>query len=372
MSVATAPTPTAAASPAPLWLHGRNYDLWWYGAVPVILYVLLTTGSHLIGEKGPVTMYMVSSMLTGLPHNMITWLLILPKESRAYYGAGTIFGPMLLSAAVLVPTIVLFGTPAFAWALSINIAIAYYHITRQHMGLLHSCDGRYMQATGDSAIFALGRELRWLVAAVAAMCSAWKMTGGPMKLGLGIMPMQFTFWPLPQTGAWMLTGVTLMLAFRVGVVLYGLIKDGKRFPAGHALLAGMAMLSLVAAALIPNDQFFLTLALVASYHNLQYFAFCYTHHHLRAVADAGPQDLFTRWARDRKAWPWFVVPVVLGVAYGGLAMLLPPVAMAAMLNFFMLTHYFVDGNIWRRKYYPLMTRFAKGRVEEAPVEVGAA
>jgi hypothetical protein len=232
------------------------------------------------------------------------------------------------------------------------------------MGLLHSCDGRYMQATGDSAIFALGRELRWLLASVATICFAWKMTGPPMKLGLGVAPMQFTFWPLPQTAAWMLTGMTLVLAFRFGVLLLGMLKDGKRFPAGHALVGGMAMLSLIGAALIPNDQFFLSLALVASYHNLQYFAFCYTHHHLRATADPGPQDLFTRWARDRKAWPWFLVPVALGVAYGGIAYMAPPVVMAALLNFFMITHYFVDGNIWRRKNYPQMTRFAKGRVGE--------
>ena len=365
MTVATAP------SPSPLWLHSRSYELWWYAAVPAILFVAMTTASALIGEKGPITVYLLSSILTGLPHNMITWLLIMPKESRAYYGDGILFGPFVLTALVMIPTLLLFGTPAFGWALSISIVIAYYHITRQHMGLLHSCDGRYIQSTGDATITALGRELRRLVAAVAAAAFVWKLTGPPMKLGLGVVPMQFTFYPLPPTAAWMLTGGCLMLGFRFGALLYGHLRDGKRFPAPHALVGGSAIANLILAASIPNDQFFLTLALVASYHNLQYFAFCYTHHHLRAVADPGPQAFFPRSARDRRAWAWFGVPVALGVGYGLVASMTPPIVYAAMLTFFMTSHYFVDGNIWRRKYYPLMGRFGKGRVGEQPARLEA-
>lgn len=364
MTVATAPIPTTAAPP--LWLHSRRYDLWWYAAVPAMLYVLLVAGSALLGEKGPIAMYVVSSMLTGLPHNMITWLLIMPAASREYYGKGTILMPFVLSALVLAPTIALFGTPAFAWALSINTVLAYYHITRQHMGLIHSCDGRYMQATGDQSILALGRELRWLVAAVATACFVWKLTGPPLKLGLGIAPMQFMFYPLPQTAGLLVTGVVALLAFRFAVLFYANRQDGKRLPAAHLIVGGSAMANLILAALVPNDQFFLTLALVASYHNLQYFAFVYTHHHLRAVADTGPGDFFTRWARERRAWAWFALPVALGVAYGAAAYMTPPLVAAILLNGFMISHYFVDGNIWRRKFYPMMSRFAKGRVGEPP------
>jgi hypothetical protein len=364
--VSVASVPAAPSSPAPLWLHSRSYDLWWYAAVPVLLYALLVTGSVLVGEKGPLVVYLASSVLTGLPHNMITWLMIMPAESRRYYGKGLVFGPFVVTALVLLPTVLLFGTPAFGWALSINIVIAYYHITRQHQGLLHSCDGRYIQATGDTGIKAMGQELRWLVGAVAAACFVWKLTGPPMKLGLGVVPLQFTFYPVPTTGALMLTGICLLLAFRFGVLFYAHLKDGKRLPAAHLVIGGSAMANMVAAALIPNDQFFLTLALVASYHNLQYFAFCYTHHHLRAVADPGPRDLYTRWARDRRAWAWFLLPVGLGAAYGAAAFAMPPLVSAVLLNGFMISHYFVDGNMWRRKYYPLMARFSKGRVGEPP------
>lgn len=362
MSVAAAP------NPMPLWLHSRRYDLWWYAAVPAILFAVMTTASALMGERGPITVYVLSSLLTGLPHNMITWLMILPKDSRPYYGHGMLTGPILLTALVMIPTLVLFGTPAFGWALSISIVVAYYHITRQHMGLLHACDGRYIQATGDTGIALMGRELRWLVGAVAASCFVWKLTGPPMKLGLGITPLQFTFYPLPTSAGLLLTGVCGLLAFRFGVLFYGHLRDGKRFPATHALIAGSAMGNLILAASIPNDQFFLTLALVASYHNLQYFAFCYTHHHLRAVADTGPRDIFTRFARDRRAWAWFGLPVLLGVAYGAFAALTPPIVNAALLTWFMTSHYFVDGNMWRRKFYPLMARFSKGRVGE-PAEL---
>ncbi|HEY9720921.1 MAG TPA: hypothetical protein V6D47_02845 [Oscillatoriaceae cyanobacterium] len=352
-----------------LWFHSRRYDLVWYAAVPALLMAALFALSHALGPKGPIIAYMASATLTGLPHNWITWLLILPEKSRAYYGRGTLFVPFVATAIALIPTVLLFGTPLFAWALTLNISLAYYHITRQHQGLLHSCDGRYIQATGDTGVRPYSRDLRWLVGAFAAVCLAWKATGGPMQLGLGIKPMTFTLAPVPIALPLVLSAVCAFLAGRFAWNTWRRARAGKPFAKGHALIGGVAIAILGLAALVPNDQFYLTLAMVACTHNMQYFAFCYTHHHLRATADPVPNDTFTRWARARRWAPWFLVPIGLGVAFAGVCALLPPALYAFALNWFMTSHYFVDANIWRRKYYPTMGRFASGRVE--PVPVGA-
>jgi hypothetical protein len=228
---------------------------------------------------------------------------------------------------------------------------------------LHSCDGRYAAATGDQTVRAHSRDLRWLIGAVSAAAMAWKMTGAPMKLGLGITPVAFTFYPAPVFVPIALTAAAVLIAARLAYQAVQRARRGLPFPKSHALIGGMAMANLIGSALIPNDQFFLTLALVASCHNMQYFAFCYTHHHLRAAADATPNDLYTRWAREGKVVRWFVLPFALGVAYGVGSSLLPPLATTCLLTWFMVSHYFVDANIWRRKYYPLMGRFASRRID---------
>lgn len=348
-----------------LWLHTRRYDMFWYAVVPVLLLVALGGLSLVLGPRGPLTAYLASAMLTGLPHNMITWLLLLPRESRGYYQSGVLFGPFLLTSLVMVPTVLLYGTPAFAWAISLNIAIAYYHITRQHMGMLNACDGRYQQATGDTTIRALGEDMRWAIAGIAATTFAWKMTGGPMLLGLFAEPMRFVLQPIPMGIAFALTAATALPVARLLFKLMARHFAGMRFPAAHALMGGAAAANLIVASLVPNDQFFLTLALVASCHNMQYFAFCYTHHHLRAVSEPAADDAYSNWARARKWAPWFLLPIGLGVAFGVATTLVPPFWGTLLATWFMTSHYFVDGHMWRRKYYPRMGRFASGVVQPA-------
>ena len=362
-------TPPATASGA-LWLHGRTYDVVWFLVLPVVLFVLLTAVSGALGPKGPLLVYVASASFTGLPHNAITWFLTMPAHSRGYYLPGVMFWPLVVSAVLLVPTVVLFGSQAFGWALTLNILLAYFHITRQHMGLVHVADARYAQVTGDRAIHAEGYDLRAAIGALAAAAICWKATGAPMLLGLGAMQFQFAIWPLPPAVPIALTAAlawyTGRWAWRTAVRL----RAGARFPVAQAVLGGGAALHLGLAALVPNDQFFLTLALVGSCHNFQYFAFCYTHHHLRSVADPAATDLYSRLARERRWGWWAALPLMAGLGFVGLAATLPPLWNAALLNAAMISHYFVDATIWRRKYYPRMGEFGRNLVGQ-PARPGA-
>ena len=363
------------ARPGPasdLWIHGRAYDVIWYLALAPLLFVAMTAASAALGPKGPMLVYVASSAFLGLPHNAITWFLTMPAHSRTYYQPGVMFLPLVIAAAVLAPTVLLVGTPAFGWALTINIVIAYYHITRQHMGMIHVADGRYAQVTGDRAIHAEGYDLRAVIALIAASAITWKAAGPPMMLGLGAMQFQFTLWPVPVVVPVVLTAMLAWYAARWTYRTAARVRRGDRFPVAQAVLAGGAAINLTLASLVPNDQFFLTLALVGGFHNLQYFAFCYTHHHLRAAADPEATDLYSRLARERRWGWWFVLPVLAGLGYVALAASLPPMWNAALLNGAMISHYFVDGAIWRRKYYPRMGEFGKGRVGEAVAVVPAA
>lgn len=362
---------TRAEPLAPLWLHGRTYDVVTCVVVPIVLAVLMLGAYSALGTNGPLQIYLVSSVLTGFPHNWITWLMIMPKASRAYYGAGTIFGPFVLTALVMIPVALFFGTPLFAWALTITITVAYYHITRQHQGVLHACDGRYVQATGDAAIRRASGYLRGLVGSFAAAGFCWKLTGAPCLLGILGTPMQYQIYPLPVAIPAALAVACAYYFVRTLVAFGQRHRAGARFPVAHALVGGSALANLALALALPNSATYVTLALIASYHNLQYFAFCYTHHHLRAVADPAPSDFYTRWARARRLVPWMALPVLLGVALCLVCTRLPAWLGACIGYWFMTSHYFVDGQIWRRKFYPLMGRFASGRVGVEPATVQA-
>lgn len=355
----------AQSETPPLWLHSRVYDLCWYAGVPLVLWGVLTAVAGVLGDRGPALVYLATATLTGLTHNALTWWLILPKGSRGFYGAGALAGPLLLTALVLVPTVLWFGTPAFAAALSLNITIAYYHIVRQHQGLLHQCDARYVTATGEGAFRAYARDWRWLVGSTATAAAFWKLTGGPLALGVTqATPLAYVVARLPIWPALVASVVTLAIAGRLAAGTIARHRAGRPFPWTHLLLAGGAVANIVAADLVPNDRFFLTLALISSYHNLQYFAFCYTHHHLRA-GETGEPGTFARWAAQRRWLPWFVLPVASGLVVALLGAVLPPFWSTAVLVWFMTSHYFVDGNVWRRKYYPLLGRVAARRVVAA-------
>ena len=155
------------------------------------------------------------------------------------------------------------------------------------------------------------------------------------------------------------------MAVRFGVATWIRHKAGYLFPVMHAIMGGAALANLIAAALVPNAAFFLTLALASSYHNLQYFAFCYTHHHLRA-AESGEDSLYARLARERSWGWWFAIPMACGVAVAVLTAALPGLAGNILATWFMTSHYFVDGNIWRKKFYPMMGRFGSGRILAEP------
>jgi hypothetical protein len=355
-------TPTATLDD--LWLHDRRYDLFWYAVVPVLLWVGLQLYCQALGPNGPMYTYMTTAVLTGLTHNAITWLLILPADSRKFYQAGTLFGPFVLTSLLLIPSIMTFQGAYMAYALTLNIVVAYYHITRQHQGMLHVCDARYVQATGDQGFRAYSRDLNWLVGGVAATALVTKLAGGPMLMGFLKHPLPFTL-HLPAWPGYVLAAGCLGLAGRFGYRTWQRHRQGQLFPLMHAVMGGAAIANLIAAALVPNASFFLTLALVSSYHNLQYFAFCYTHQHLRA-RESGEDSLFARLARERSWGWWFAIPMACGLAVAALTAVLPPLAADIAATWFMTSHYFVDGNIWRRKFYPMMGRFAAGRVLPEP------
>lgn len=362
-----APAPRSAGEVpfAALSFDRPRHDLLFYGVVPLALFAAMVPAASLLGPQGPLWVYLFNTVAFGLPHNMLTWGLLFPAEGRARYDLrGVLLWPSILTLALMVPTVLSQETPLFAWALSVNICLAYYHITRQHMGLLRMADGRYLQAAPGATVEGVGRPLAQAVAATAFAAFAWKATGGPMSLGVVLEPMRFAFWPVP---AWLPAAATLYAAGALGwagLGLWRLHRAGAPWPRMHLLLAGPMLFNLVSAAMLPNDAFYLTLALVSACHNLQYLGFVYTHHHLRTQDLTGSLDLLGGLARARRLLPYAGALLAAGIAYATFCTtVLPPRWGSACLMTFMTIHYFVDGAMWRRAHFRGLGEIMRRRVK---------
>jgi hypothetical protein len=348
-----------------IWLHRKPYDLAWYGLFPLVQVLGMATAAHFLGPRGYIPLYMASSILTGWGHNWITWLMLLPADGRKHYQPGAFFWPFVASVVALVPILLTYGTPIFGYAVMLHVLLGFYHITRQHQGLLHSYDGRYMQAGGPDGIKAFSKDARWLIGAAAVGALTWKMVGEPVSLDLGAQDqlgthtlVQLPFPHLPMAAAWLVALFMLGLAARL---LYQGYQLRRELPWGHLVLLFGALFSYGIATALPPAWFLITYSIVSTTHNVQSFSFCYTHHHLRAAADGG-ESPFSRFARERAWWKWGALPVGIAVAMAAVVGNLPGQWQVTLAFWFMAVHYLVEGTIWRRKHYPAMGRFARGLV----------
>lgn len=346
-----------------LWLHGRTYDLAWYGAVPILATLLFLGAFAVLGPAHFLPVFLVSSVLTGYGHNMVTWLLILPRESRRHYATGTLFWPATLAALTMVPVLMFVDTPYFGWAFAIHNITAFYHITRQHIGMMHVCDGRYVQATGDGDIRGWSAEVRRLIGMVGFTCVLAKLAGPQIMVQLNNLSIPFPIAGIPVALPLLAGAATGAIALHVAWRAWSRGKAGAAFPALHVAMAGGAIFNLVVANLLPNQNFVVTYTMIAAIHNLQYMAFVYTHHHLRARQDEQAEDAFSRLARERRWASWLALPLGLAIAFTAVVMLAPVAVQAGIALWFMMIHYLVDGAIWKRKNYPNMGRFGSARVE---------
>ncbi|MDB5102262.1 MAG: hypothetical protein JWM80_6683 [Cyanobacteria bacterium RYN_339] len=357
------------ASTDEIWLHRRPYDLAWYGLFPFVQVLAMAGAACCLGPRGYIPLYMVSSILTGWGHNWITWLMLLPQDGRKHYEPGTFFWPFVISVAALVPIILTYGTPVFGFAVMLHVLLGFYHITRQHQGLMHAYDGRYMQAGGPAEIRGFSRDARWLLGTAAVFALVWKMVGEPVALDLGAQEqlgthtlVQLPFPHLPVAVAALVALFGLALLARLAWQAYQLRRT---LPLGHLVLLGGALFSYGVATALPPSWFLITYSIVSTTHNVQSFSFCYTHHHLRATAE--PSDgLFSRFARERRWWKWGLVPVGLAVSMAAVLGTIPAQWQVTLAFWFMAVHYLVEGTIWRRKHYPAMGRFSRGLVVSPP------
>lgn len=354
-----APAPSQAAAPG-YWIFGRRQDLGWFVcslAVPLLLYLPIY---WLVGSSSVWPLYLIYVACFATPHLWLTWAVTLPKSARGLYTWQTFAISFAVTGALMaaVPLTQRFG----GWDLLFTAVTMYgvYHIFKQHLGILKIYDAKYAQVHGDTSVFKDFVPFHRLCTLAFALpvLYVWQMP--PIEVVVGIQ--KFTLWT-PQLPGWLLipyVAVMGVFAVQTALALLRRHRDQKPFPQAHVALALAAAVSYgVAFGLVPTKAYLLTLAIFITYHDLQYWGFVWNFHKGRSdvFASTGRSLAFLdRLAKDDRVWSYFGVAFL----YSALVILTlaasPPTVAIALVVFYNVIHYVMDGFVWQRRHNPTLSQ----------------
>lgn len=290
------------------------------------------------------------------PHCWLTWALTLPPNARGLYRPRAIWEPIGYTSLLAIGVPVTHHVGGWDLLFTAITMIGFYHVTRQHLGILKLYDARYAQVYGDPGVFKAMEPFHQAMVLLLAfpILRVWQLplfdiAIGPQKFTLlhPVLP-EWTTWPYLVALGWYAGRAARELARRQ--------REGKPWPHAHFLVGGVAALSYAAAfGLVPTRDYLLTVAIFITYHDLQYAGFVWHFQRLRGEHEAGRGvrlDAIHRWAREGKAVPYFALAFLYSAAVFGLMLILPGLVAMAFVTFQTMVHQIMDGWIWKRRYYP--------------------
>lgn len=301
-------------------------------------------------------LYVLYAALFATPHCWLTWAVTLPPNARGMYKPRAIWEPILYTAllAIGVPVTHFLG----GWDLLFTAItlIGFYHVTRQHLGILKMYDAKYAQVYGDASVFRDMEPFHQVMVLLLALPILWVWQMPLFDIAIG--PQKFTLLHpiLPQWTTWPYLALLGWFAVQAAAVLVRRRREGRPFPAAHFLVGGVALISyLVAFGLVPTRDYLLTVAIFITYHDLQYAGFVWHFQRLRGEHEAGRGvrlDAIHRWAKEGRALPYFALGFLYSAAVFALMLVLPGLVAMAFVTFQTMVHQIMDGWIWKRRFYP--------------------
>jgi hypothetical protein len=342
------------------WLFGPRADVGWFGLsllVPLLLYL---PAYWIFGSAAVWPLYAVYVACFATPHTWFTYAVTATPTAEAggWYSRTSFWAPYAatLGLVALIPV----AEWAGMWDLFFTMItmVGFYHVYKQHLGLLRIYDARYAQVHEDRSIFAAMAPFHALCALAFALPVFWVWLQPEFEVVIGVQ--RFTLLH-PVLPAWALLPYLAAMAWFGGRAAWALAarrRAGRPLPVGHLVLAGAAAVSYVAAfGLVPPKDYLLTVAIFITYHDIQYAGFVWHFQRSRSEVEAEmgtPLDAIHRWALERKALPYFGVAFLFSLAILAVLVAVPPAVALAVIVLHNNLHYFMDGCIWQRKHNPLV------------------
>jgi hypothetical protein len=342
------------------WLFGRKADLGWFVWSLLIPLAVYLPPYAIWGSKAVWPLYLLYVVGFATPHTWLTYAVSLPRTARGLYDARSFWHPLIATSAiaVLVPFSQWYG----GWdALFTAVTLlGFYHIGKQHLGILRMYDAKYAQVHDDRSIFATMQPFHalWVLAFTLPVFYVWLSP----SLHVVVDRQAFTLLS-PGLPAWSLLPLLAAMAWygwQTVRHLWTRHRQGLPLPTAHLVSALTSGLSyLIAFAVVRPEDYLLTLAIFISFHDLQYFGFVWHFQRQRSVrlAAAGVElDAIHRWAHADQWGRYFGLAFGFSLALVALLSAVPTTVALTIVVFHNTLHYLMDGWIWKRQNHATLSQ----------------
>jgi hypothetical protein len=335
------------------WIVSARYDsIFFTGSLvlPLALWVAFQAG-WMTG----IAVYVTFQLAFNLPHNFQTWTMsVLDGEDRAK-NARTYALAFLACVLVLGVPMVVSPDLVYPWVRDALIYWGYYHLVRQHYGFQRIYERKMGGVPArESMLYARFLDAVSYLPLLIRFRDPELMT---IRAGSA------TTWihhPVLPRAIWV-----PLLALYGAVILAAIVHHVWMAAKGRPAIWPRALLLLTVTicfglSAILIDDMVVAIAIVTSFHNLQYLGLVWFHNKSRAEAGAIQGNPLVSWIAREKIARYVAVSLVYGVV-----IFLPravfrsdriaELPLAAVVAF----HYFVDARMWRFKDYPMRGAWLK-------------
>jgi hypothetical protein len=328
------------------WIVSPRYDTLFFTAslaVPLALWAAFS-----FGFMTGVAVYVTFQLAFNLPHNFQTWTMsLLDGEDRAKNGR------IYLIAAIV--TLLVLGVPMLAspdviypWVRDALIYWGYYHLVRQHYGFQRIYE-RKMGGVSDRESWWYGRYLD-AVSYLPLLIRFRDPELMTIHVGQATAWIRHPILPGPV--------VLAVIAIYVATIAAAIVQHvwaaahGRQIWVPRALLLLSVTACFSLAAFVVSD-IVVAIAIVTSFHNIQYLGLVLFHNKNRADAGATQANAPITWLSARRFALYAGISLVYGVLIFAPRALMQGYRIAELpLAFVVAMHYFVDARLWRFKDYP--------------------
>jgi hypothetical protein len=352
----------AAAPPRNGWIVSRGYDLTFFVgslAAPLLLWAAFEYG-FLTG----VAVFAIFQLAFNMPHNFQTWTMsVFDADDRAKNGRRYAVALFVVLGALALPALL---SPNGVYPLVRDALVywGYYHLVRQHFGFQRLYERRMAVAGSpasprESQLYARFLEVVSYAPLLLRFRDPERMTIHVGERAIWVRHPILPPWLWHAIAAVYAAVIVAAIAHHVIAAL-----RGRKHLAPRALLFAAVTLCFGLAGIVIKD-IVVAIAIVTSFHNLQYLGLVWFHNRTRAtLADKEgiprgknrPIDLI----RSGRVPVYILISALYGLVLIVPIALFPGNVLAELpINGMVALHYYVDARVWRFGDYPQLARFLK-------------
>jgi hypothetical protein len=344
-----------------LWLEDKNYDAAFFH-LPALACLLLLVPYYVWGSSVILPIYIAYLLFFGLPHSFLTWATFLPRNAAKSVDTAPVKSAALKALALCLLVPVAGATELGDWLLTAISVLALWHVYEQHLRICRLYDAVQVLRSGDTTLYDDRKPMDLFFGLAVMGIAVWACTRGELTFYLSAEEKhRLIHPPVPWELFRLYLAVTLMAgtwAFKRVVI--DRVRDRMFVPWPQISVMTLALGTLlIPFALLPLEAMPLAVAVAMVFHSVQYFGFVWMFERHRTQDLPRYEALLgtpQRLVREG-AWRHYFG---LGFAFSSLVVALylslPRQAGAFVVSLIAVSHYLVDGQLWRREHNSAVPR----------------